>query len=101
MITGVTSHVTPGRQCSPRHLRRRHDVLRNSSCGLDAAPMADAGAQIVLHPPVLVSQAGRAFRAELPRYCQAVREIAVDSGAVLVDHEAHWLARFADEDPIA
>ena len=60
-----------------------------------------AGAQIVLHTPVLVSQAGRAYRAELPRYCQAVREIAADSGAVLVDHEAHWLARFADEDPIA
>jgi acyl-CoA thioesterase I len=60
-----------------------------------------AGAQIVLHTPVLVSQAGRAYRAELPSYCQAVREIAADSDAVLVDHEAHWLARFADEDPIA
>lgn len=51
--------------------------------------------------PVLVSQAGRVARAEMPRYCQAVREIAADSGAVLVDHEGHWLARFADEDPIA
>ncbi len=60
-----------------------------------------AGAQIVLHTPVLTSQSGRMARAELPRYCQAVREIATDSGAVLVDHEAHWLAHFADEDPIA
>lgn len=60
-----------------------------------------AGAQIVLHTPVLVSQAGRVSRAEQPRYCQAVREIAADSGAVLVDHEAHWLVRFADQDPIA
>jgi acyl-CoA thioesterase I len=60
-----------------------------------------AGAQIVLHTPVLVSKAARAYRAELPRYCQAAREIAADSGAVLVDHEAHWLARFADQDPIA
>ncbi len=31
----------------------------------------------------------------------AVREIAADSGAVLVNHETHWLARFADEDPNA
>jgi len=60
-----------------------------------------AGAQIVLHTPVLRSLAGREFRAELPRYCQAVREIATESGALLVDHEAHWLARFGDEDPIA
>jgi acyl-CoA thioesterase I len=60
-----------------------------------------AGAQLVLHTPVLVSQAGRPARAEMPRYCQAVREIAADNGAVLVDHEAHWRARFADEDPIA
>ena len=59
-----------------------------------------SGAQIVLHTPVLVSQSGRAARAELPAYCQAVREIAVDTGALLVDHEAHWLARFRDTDPI-
>jgi hypothetical protein len=51
-----------------------------------------ADAQIVLHTPVLVSQAARAYRAELPRYCQAVREIAADSGAVLVDHAlAPWV----------
>ncbi|MFF7633102.1 SGNH/GDSL hydrolase family protein [Kitasatospora sp. NPDC008050] len=58
------------------------------------------GAQIVLHTPVLVSLAGRAARAELPAYCQAVREIAADTGALLVDHEAYWLARFSDSDPI-
>lgn len=45
--------------------------------------------------------AGQVVRADLPRYCQAVREIAADAGAVLVDHEPHWLDRFADEDPIA
>lgn len=59
------------------------------------------GAQIVLHTPVLVSLAGRAARAELPAYCQAVREIAAETGALLVDHEAYWLARFPDSDPIA
>jgi acyl-CoA thioesterase I len=60
-----------------------------------------AGAQIVLHTPVLVSQAGRRARAAQPSYSQAVRDIAADTGALLVDHEAHWLARFGEEDPIA
>lgn len=59
------------------------------------------GAQIVLHTPVLTSWTGRAARAELPAYCEAVREIAHDTGALLVDHEAHWRARFPDGvDPI-
>jgi lysophospholipase L1-like esterase len=60
-----------------------------------------AGAQLVLHTPLVVSQAGRAARAELPAYCEAVRKVAADSGALLVDHEAFWRARFGDEDPIA
>ncbi|WP_329485860.1 GDSL-type esterase/lipase family protein [Kitasatospora sp. NBC_01246] len=59
------------------------------------------GAQIVLHTPLVVSRAGRAARAELPAYCQAVREIAADTGALLVDHEAYWLAHFPDSEPIA
>ncbi|MEU2158683.1 GDSL-type esterase/lipase family protein [Streptomyces sp. NPDC019396] len=58
------------------------------------------GAQIVLHTPVPVSATGRARRAALPDYCQAVREIAKDTGALLVDHEAYWKAQFGDEDPI-
>ncbi len=56
--------------------------------------------QIVLHTPVLVAESGLADRPELPAYCQAVREIAEETGALLVDHEAHWLARFPDTDPI-
>lgn len=59
-----------------------------------------AGAQIVVHTPVLVSQSGRVLRAELPAYCQAVREIAADTSSLLVDHEAHWLTHFPDIDPI-
>ncbi|MFG2848828.1 SGNH/GDSL hydrolase family protein [Kitasatospora sp. NPDC048296] len=55
-----------------------------------------AGAQIVLHTPLVVSHGGRAARAELPAYCQAVRELAAETGALLVDHEAHWLAEFPD-----
>jgi lysophospholipase L1-like esterase len=30
-----------------------------------------------------------------------VRELAAETGALLVDHEAHWLARFPDTDPLA
>jgi hypothetical protein len=30
-----------------------------------------------------------------------VRELAAETGVLLVDHEAYWLARFADEDPLA
>ncbi|MFE5586034.1 SGNH/GDSL hydrolase family protein [Kitasatospora sp. NPDC056531] len=60
-----------------------------------------AGAQIVLHTPLVVSHAGRAARAELPAYCQAVRELAEETGALLVDHEAHWLAEFPDGEALA
>ncbi|MEY9848876.1 SGNH/GDSL hydrolase family protein [Streptacidiphilus sp. MAP5-3] len=59
-----------------------------------------AGVQVVVHTPVLVSLAGRGARGEQPAYCQAVREIAAETGALLVDHEAHWRARFQDADPI-
>jgi acyl-CoA thioesterase-1 len=59
------------------------------------------GAQVVVHTPVLVSLAGRTRRAEMPAYCQAAREVAAETGALLVDHEAYWLAHFEDADPIA
>ena len=59
------------------------------------------GAPIVLHTPVPVSLAGRPARPDLPAFCQVVREIAAETGALLVDHEAYWLARFGNADPIA
>ncbi|WP_371515196.1 SGNH/GDSL hydrolase family protein [Kitasatospora sp. NBC_01300] len=59
-----------------------------------------AGAQIVLHTPLVASHAGRAARPELPAYCQAVRELAAETGALLVDHEAYWLAEFPDGEAI-
>lgn len=59
-----------------------------------------SGAQIIVHTPVLVSESGKSRRAALPAYCQAVREIAAETGAVLVDHEAYWLAHFPDTEPI-
>ena len=45
--------------------------------------------------PVLVSQAGRAYRAELPRYCQAVRAVAADSGAGAGGPRGPLAVRFA------
>ncbi|MHC0429941.1 SGNH/GDSL hydrolase family protein [Streptomyces sp. O3] len=57
--------------------------------------------QVVLHTPALVSVAGRERRAALPAYCQAVRELAKDTGALLVDHETHWREHFGADDPIA
>ncbi|MFE0463850.1 SGNH/GDSL hydrolase family protein [Kitasatospora sp. NPDC058965] len=60
-----------------------------------------ADAQLVLHTPLVVSRAGREARAELPAYCETVRRVAADTGALLVDHEAFWRARFGDEDPIS
>ncbi|MDD9375231.1 SGNH/GDSL hydrolase family protein [Streptomyces sp. ZAF1911] len=57
--------------------------------------------QVVLHTPVLVGLAGRERRASLPAYCRAVREIAKDTGALLVDHEAHWLEHHGTSDPIS
>ncbi|WP_329560683.1 SGNH/GDSL hydrolase family protein [Kitasatospora sp. NBC_01266] len=76
------------------------DGLAEFRDSMSAIIARTSGAQIVLHTPVLVSLAGRAARAELPAYCQAVREIAVQTGALLVDHAAYWLARFPDSDPI-
>ncbi|QMU67157.1 SGNH/GDSL hydrolase family protein [Streptacidiphilus sp. P02-A3a] len=60
-----------------------------------------AGAQVIVQTPLLVSTGGQSDRPEMPAYCQAVRELAAETGALLVDHEAHWLVRFPDADPIA
>ncbi|MBD0674224.1 SGNH/GDSL hydrolase family protein [Streptomyces sp. CBMA156] len=59
-----------------------------------------AGARIVLQTPLVAGLAGREARAELPAYCQVVRELAAETGALLVDHEAHWLAEFPDGEAI-
>ena len=60
-----------------------------------------AGARIILHTPLPIASAGRAARPHQPAFCQAVRDLAAETGAVLVDHEAYWLAEFGDTDPIA
>jgi acyl-CoA thioesterase-1 len=78
----------------PGRLAEFHDAMRAIIAKAD-------GAQIVLHTPVLVSLAGRARRPDLPAFSRAVREIAAETGALLVDHEAYWLAGFGDTDPIA
>jgi len=74
------------------------DLFRQSMHGIIAKA---AGMQVILHTPVMVSLFGRALRAELPAYCQVVREIAAETETLLVDHEAYWLSAFGDTDPIA
>ncbi|MFE9727205.1 SGNH/GDSL hydrolase family protein [Streptomyces sp. NPDC005794] len=71
-----------------------HDALRRIVTG------AGSRTQVVLHTPALVSFSGRERRAALPAYCQAVREVAKETDALLVDHEAHWLAHHGEADPI-
>jgi acyl-CoA thioesterase I len=118
--TGVSGWTAPEILDSYEHLigRFRPDVLsvslgtNDARAGLDGlgeyrdamlsiiARGQAAGAQVVVHTPVLVSLAGRTRRAEMPAYCQAARETAAETGALLVDHEAYWLAHFEDADPI-
>jgi acyl-CoA thioesterase I len=71
-----------------------HDVLRRIVTG--TGPRT----QVALHTPALVGFSGRERRAALPAYCQAVRDVAKDTGALLVDHEARWPARHGTADPI-
>ncbi|MFF5970337.1 SGNH/GDSL hydrolase family protein [Streptomyces sp. NPDC012769] len=78
----------------PEGLPEFHDAMRR------IVAAAGPRTQVVLHTPVLVSASGRERRAALPDYCRAVREIAKDTGALLVDHEAHWLEHFGTDDPI-
>ncbi|NEB80872.1 SGNH/GDSL hydrolase family protein [Streptomyces sp. SID14478] len=61
---------------------------------------AGSRTQVVLHTPVLVSFAERERRAAMPAYRQAVRELAAESGALPVDHEAHRRAHHQAADPI-
>ena len=72
-----------GRALAGGLLDRGHSVAVGTRTPEDPAAVA----RLADLPGVSV-MAGRAYRAELPRYCQAVREIAADCGAVLIDHEA-------------
>ncbi|MFF8387019.1 SGNH/GDSL hydrolase family protein [Streptomyces kanasensis] len=71
-----------------------HDAMRRIVSG--AGPRT----QVVLQTPALVGVSGRERRAALPAYCQAVRDIAQDTGSLLVDHEAHWREHHGEADPI-
>ncbi|MBX9427402.1 SGNH/GDSL hydrolase family protein [Streptomyces lateritius] len=72
-----------------------HDAMRRIVAGVSPRT------QVVLHTPALVGFSGRERRSALPAYCQAVREIAEDTGALLVDHETHWRKHHRTADPIA
>lgn len=49
------------------------------------------GAVPVLQTPPPIDPGGAPNRARLPEFVDAVRFVATDTGAILVDHHAHWL----------
>ena len=59
------------------------------------------GAQLILHTPVTMSLSASQQHPALGAYAESVRHVAVASGAVLVDHYAHWQAAFGDAEPLA
>lgn len=61
---------------------------------------ADLGARVVVQTPALVTPSAREMRPDVPAYAAACREVAAQTGSVLVDHEARWLAEFGDADPV-
>lgn len=67
---------------------------RSVELGDDDRPTA-----LVLH--TLNAVAGGAWNdpAQVAAYCDIVRDIAAQTGAVLVDHHSHWLEHFAGAEP--
>lgn len=60
------------------------------------------GATVILQTPALVTSSAPTNRKQfLPIYTVAVRDLASRHGCLLVDHEAHWKAKFGTQDPIA
>lgn len=60
------------------------------------------GATVILQTPALVTGSAPASRKRfMPIYASAIRDLASHHGCLLVDHEAHWKARFGAQDPIA
>ncbi|NYE93888.1 lysophospholipase L1-like esterase [Psychromicrobium silvestre] len=60
----------------------------------------DGGAQVILHTPVTMSLSASQKHPLLADYAQIARDIASESGAILVDHYAHWSEAFGSEEPI-
>ncbi len=62
---------------------------------------AGLGARVVVQTPALVSPSALQMRPDVAAYSAVCRVVAEATGALLVDHEAHWRAAFADVDPVA
>jgi lysophospholipase L1-like esterase len=60
-----------------------------------------AGAAVLVHTPTTTGPGAERPRPDLPAYADACRDVAARSGALLVDHHAHWSERFAGEAPTA
>ena len=60
-----------------------------------------SGAQLILHTPVTMSLSASQQHPLLGAFAEGVRDVAFESGALLVDHYAHWQAAFVDAEPLA
>lgn len=67
------------------------DELTVRSFALDAV--------VVLHTPNAIAQGAWNTPESVAAYAAAVRDIAAQRGALLVDHHADWIARYGQGDP--
>lgn len=65
-----------------------------------ATRVTESGAALILHTPSLADPAVPGHEA-LAAYAQGVRDVAASTGAILVDHTAHWQHRFGADRPLA
>ena len=56
--------------------------------------LQESGAVVVVHTPTTTGPGADRPRPDLPAYAEACRDVARRTGALLVDHHAHWSDRF-------
>ncbi len=84
-----------------------NDAVEGSSCrdsfaGSLAAiveRLQESGAVVLVHTPTTTGPGAERPRPDLPAYADACRDVAARSGALLVDHHAHWVERFGGRAP--
>jgi lysophospholipase L1-like esterase len=77
---------------------------RSSFCRCLAAVVGrlqQSGAVVVVHTPTTTGPGALTPRPDLPAYADVCRDVAARSGALLVDHHAHWSERSGHEAPAA
>jgi acyl-CoA thioesterase I len=62
---------------------------------------AESDAAVIIHTPPPVLPLDELRSPHLPAYVQAVRDVAASTGAILVDHHAHWTAAAVERGALA